>query len=181
MPATRKKSKPSPSKKNPLDGKSDGDASLRKHLVELLKGGNAHVSIAYAAADFPTAQRGAFAPGLPHTAWQLLEHIRLAQLDILEFSRNPKHESPEFPAGYWPTSPSPADEAAWDSCVRALANDLRAMIGLLNDPRADLHAAFAWGDGQTLLREALLLADHNAYHVAQLVDLRRALGIWSHK
>ena len=178
MAKSRKSFKNSPSGKKQRNGKLASDASLRKHLAELLNGGNAHASIPDAVADFPAVKRGAFAPGLPHTAWQLLEHIRLAQWDILEFSRNPKHQSPEFPAGYWPKSPSPADETAWDACVSAIAGDLRAMLRLVNDPKNDLHAAFPWGDGQTLLREALLLADHNAYHVAQLVDLRRALGIW---
>lgn len=178
MARAGKHSKKSPRHKKRPGGDRKSEPSLRKHLVELLNGGNAHASIADVVADFPAAKRGAFATGLLHTAWQLLEHIRLAQWDILEFSRNPKHESPEFPAGYWPASPSPAGEAAWETCVQATANDLRAMVGLVSDPRTDLHAAFPWGDGQTLLREALLLADHNAYHVAQLVDLRRALGIW---
>ena len=104
--------------------------------------------------------------------------FRLAQWDILEFSRNPKHVSPDFPEGYWPKIPAPTDEAAWAKSVQAIHDDLRALIGLLTDARADLHAAFPWGDGQTLLREALLVADHNAYHLGQLVDLRRALGIW---
>ncbi len=154
------------------------DASLRKRLVELLKGGQAHLGISDALADFPTEKRGAWANGLEHTAWQLLEHIRLAQWDILEFSRGPKHVSPDFPDGYWPNTPAPPDDAAWTKSVQSIASDLRAMIGLLTNSRTDLHAAFPWGDGQTLLREALLLADHNAYHIGQIVDLRRALGIW---
>ena len=154
------------------------DASLRKRLVELLKGGQAHLGISDALADFPTEKRGAWADGLEHTAWQLLEHIRLAQWDILEFSRDPKHVSPDFPDGYWPKTPGPHDDAAWTKSVQSVASDLRAMISLLTNSRTDLHAAFPWGDGQTLLREALLLADHNAYHVGQIVDLRRALGIW---
>jgi hypothetical protein len=154
------------------------DASLRKRLVELLKGGEAHLGISDALADFPTEKRGAYANGLEHTAWQLLEHIRLAQWDILEFSRDPKHVSPDFPDGYWPKTAAPPDDAAWTKSVQSVASDLRAMISLLTNSRADLHAALPWGDGQTLLREALLLADHNAYHVGQIVDLRRALGIW---
>jgi len=177
MASSKKHSRKPKIKKVPT-GQPSSDASLRKHLVELLQGGNAHVSIADAAADFPREKRGALAPGLPHTAWQLLEHIRLAQWDILEFSRNPKHLSPDFPEGYWPKTPAPPDDAAWAGSLQAIDNDLRAMILLLNNPRADLHAAFPWGDQQTLLREALLVADHHAYHVGQLVDLRRALGIW---
>jgi hypothetical protein len=156
----------------------EADASLRKRLVELLKGGQAHVGISEALADFPAEKRGVCANGLEHTAWQLLEHIRLAQRDILEFSRDPEHASPDFPDGYWPKTAVPHDDAAWRKSVQSVAGDSRAMISLVTNPRSDLHRAFAWGDGQTLLREALLLADHNAYHLGQIVDLRRALGIW---
>ena len=154
------------------------DASLRQHLIELLKGGNAHVGFLDALENIPRRKRGAYAKGLPHTAWQLLEHLRIAQWDILEFSRNPKHTSPDFPVGYWPSTPAPHDDAAWNKSVRSFRRDQRAMMRLISNRRANLHAPFPWGDGQTLLREALLAADHNAYHLAQLVDLRRALGIW---
>ena len=156
----------------------EADASLRKRLVELLQGGEAHVRISDALADFPAEKRGVYASGLQHTAWQLLEHIRLAQWDILEFSRDPQHVSPDFPDGYWPKTPAPHEDAAWTKSVQSVARDLRAMISLVTNPRTDLHRAFPWGDRQTLLREALLLADHNAYHLGQIVDLRRALGIW---
>ncbi len=156
----------------------DADASLRKRLVELLESGEAHVGISDALADFPAEKGGAYANGLEHTGWQLLEHIRLAQWDILEFSRDPKHVSPDFPDGYWPKTSGPRDDAEWTKSVQSVASDLRSMISLVMNPRTDLHAAFPWGDGQTLLRQALLLADHNAYHVGQMVDLRRALGIW---
>jgi hypothetical protein len=154
------------------------EQSLRKHLVELLQGGNAHVGFSDAIADFSADKRGAFAQGLAHTGWQLLEHLRIAQWDIVEFSRNPKHTSPEFPEGYWPKTPLPPDDSGWDRSVKSFQRDLKEMIALISNPRADLYAPFPWGDGQTLLREALLLADHNAYHLAQLVDLRRALKIW---
>jgi hypothetical protein len=174
MAALKKKH---PSKK-PDGNKANPDAALRKHLIELLNGGSAHVTMADAVADFAAEKRGAYANGLEHTGWQLLEHIRITQWDILEFSRNPKHVSPDFPEGYWPKTPGPGDDAKWTKSVQSVASDLRAMIRLVTNPRTDLHAAFPWGDGQTLLREALLLADHNAYHVGQLVDLRRALGIW---
>ena len=156
----------------------DADASLRNELEELLNGGNAHVSITDAAADFPAEKRGELANGLPHTGWQLLEHIRIAQWDLLEFSRNAKHKSPDFPDGYWPKTPAPPSEAAWKKSIDEIKSDLHAMVALVSDSRSDLHAALPWGTGQTLLREALVLADHNAYHVAQLVDLRRALGVW---
>jgi hypothetical protein len=167
-----------PSRKNSGAKKPSPDQSLRKHLVELLKGGNAHISFADGLQDFPADKRGAFAPGLPHTGWQLLEHARIAQWDILEFSRNPKHTSPEFPEGYWPKTPVPGDHAAWSKSVKAFQRDLQAMIALVSNPRTDLCAPFPWGEGQTLLREVLVLADHNAYHLGQIVDLRRALKIW---
>jgi hypothetical protein len=174
MAAARKKH----SGKRPAGNSANSDAALRKHLVELLKGGSAHVAVADVVADFPAEKRGAYANGLEHTGWQLLEHIRIAQWDIVEFSRNPKHVSPDFPDGYWPKTPGPGDDAEWTKSVQSVASDLRAMIRLVTNPRTDLHAAFPWGDGQTLLREGLLLVDHNSYHLGQMVDLRRALGIW---
>ena len=167
-----------PTRKKSASKKSSPDQSLRKHLVELLKGGSAHISFADGLQDFPVDKRGAFASGLPHTGWQLLEHARIAQWDILEFSRNPKHVSPEFSEGYWPRTPLPGDDGAWNKSVKAFQRDLQAMIALVCNPRSDLYAPFPWGDGQTLLREALVLADHNAYHLGQIVDLRRALKIW---
>jgi hypothetical protein len=154
------------------------DTKLRQQLVELLTGDNAHVTVAGAVADFPVEKRGLRATGLEHSGWQLLEHIRIVQWDILEFSRNPKHQSPNFPDGYWPESPAPPNDGAWAKSVQSIACDLRAMTRLVKNPRADLFAPFPWGDGQTLLREALVLADHSAYHVGQMVDLLRALGIW---
>jgi DinB superfamily len=159
--------------------KLSADASLRQHMIELLKGGNAHVGFLDALETIPKRKRGAYAKGLPHTAWQLLEHLRIAQWDILEFSSNPKHVSPEFPVGYWPSTPAPHDDDAWNKSIRSFRRDQRAMMRLVSNKRINLHAQFPWGDGQTLLREALLVADHNAYHLGQLVDLRRALGIWA--
>jgi hypothetical protein len=154
------------------------DRALREHLVSLLKGGGAHVHFMDAIDGFPEAKRGAFVEGLRHTVWQLMEHVRIAQRDILEFSRNPKHVSPGFPEGYWPKTPVPPDEAAWEESVQAFQHDLQEMIKLVKNPKTDLCAAIPHGDGQTILREALLLADHNAYHLGQLIDLRRALGTW---
>jgi hypothetical protein len=151
---------------------------LREQLVELLKGGGAHVDFMGAVEAFPAAKRGTYAQGLPHTGWQLLEHLRIAQWDILEFSRNAKHVSPDFPEGYWPTTPAPRDEEQWLDSMAAFRRDLREMIRLVQNPRTDLCAKIPHGDGQTVLREALVLADHNSYHIAQIVDLRRALGSW---
>lgn len=154
------------------------DQALREHLAALLKGGEAHVHFMDAIDGFPEAKRGSFVEGLRHTGWQLMEHARIAQWDILEFSRNPKHVSPGFPEGYWPKTPGPPDDAAWEKSLQAFQHDLQEMIKLVKNPKTDLCAAIPHGDGQTILREALLMADHNAYHLGQLVDLRRALGAW---
>jgi len=154
------------------------DQGLREQLVALLKGGGAHVHFMDALDGFPEAKRGTFVEGLPHTGWQLMEHVRIAQWDILEFSRNAKHISPGFPEGYWPKTPVPPDQATWQKCVEAFQHDLHEMIKLVNHPKTDLYMVIPHGDGQTILRQALLLADHNAYHLGQLIDLRRALGAW---
>ena len=159
-------------------GTGNKDAALREHLVFLLKGGGAHVHFSDAIEGFPAAKRGAFVEGLCHTGWQLLEHARIAQWDILEFSRNARHVSPGFPESYWPKTPVPPNEAAWDKSVASFEKDLREMIKLVKNPRTDLYAKIPHGEGQTILREVLLLADHNSYHLGQLVDLRRALGAW---
>lgn len=152
---------------------------MREHLDYLLGGGGAHLSFDQAIAGLPPGLRGARAPGTPHTAWRLLEHLRIAQRDILEFSRNPTHVSPDWPAGYWPDDDVPPDPGAWDRSVAAFRADLAAMRALVADPKTDLFARIPHGDGQTVLREALLVADHNAYHLGQLVMLRRALGAWA--
>ena len=124
----------------------------------------------------PRRLRGAKPQGLPHTPWRLLEHMRIAQWDILRFSIDPAHVSPEFPAGYWPAGDAPPDAAAWDQAVAAFRADLKAMMDLVANPATDLFAPIAHGQGQTILREALLVADHNAYHLGQLVTVRRLLG-----
>jgi hypothetical protein len=155
-----------------------GTAELREQLVQLLKGGNAHVHFMDAIEGFPAKKRGTYVQGLPHTGWQLLEHVRIAQWDILEFSRNAKHVSPEFPDGYWPKTPAPRTDDDWIDSAAAFRRDLREMIRLIENPRTDLYAKITHGDGQNILREALVLADHNAYHLGQLVYLRRALGSW---
>ena len=154
------------------------DQSLRDHLLELLRGGHGHATFDQAIKDLPAKLRGAKAPGLSHTLWQLLEHLRIAQWDILEFSRDKDHVSPEFPSGYWPKTAAPADDAAWEQSVASFHKDLQAMMDLVADSKTDLFAKIPWGDGQTVLREAMLTADHNAYHVAQIVSTRQALGAW---
>ena len=165
-------------KKEKGSSRANHDAALRESLVMLLKGGGAHVQFSDAIGGFPAAKRGTFVEGLPHTGWQLLEHLRIAQWDILGFSRNPKHVSPGFPEGYWPKTPVPPDEAAWDKSVADFEKDFQEMVKLVKNPKTDLYAKLPHGDGQTILREALVLADHNSYHLGQLVDLRRALGAW---
>jgi hypothetical protein len=158
--------------------KTDSAKALRDHVLYLLKGGGAHANFGEVVADFPVKLRGQKASGLPHSAWMLLEHMRLAQWDILEFSRNANYVSPEFPEGYWPASDTPPNPGAWNESIRAFRRDLKSMQALVANPGTDLFARIPWGDGQTILREALLVADHNAYHLAQLVDVRRLLGVW---
>jgi hypothetical protein len=157
---------------------ADAQKALREHVVYLLGGGGAHVGFAEAVAGLAAPLRGTKPTGAPHSAWELLEHMRLAQWDILEFSRNPKHVSPDWPAGYWPGTAAPADERAWDQSVKQFRADLDAMTALAADPATDLFAKIPHGDGQTYLREALLVADHNAYHLGELVFLRRVMGAW---
>ncbi len=154
------------------------DKQLREHLVYLLAGGGAHAKFDDIIKDMPENLRGVKPNGLPHTAWMLLEHLRLAQWDILEFSRNPKYKAREWPRDYWPTTEAPHTLTAWNKSVQEFRKDLKTMQDLVSDPKTDLYARIPWGDGQTILREALLLADHNAYHLGQLVDLRRLLGAW---
>lgn len=154
------------------------DSDLRQQLLSLLQGGNAHATFDDAVKNLPPELRGKTPRGAEHSPWQLLEHLRIAQWDILEFSRNPQHRSPDWPSGYWPAKPAPPDEKAWDKSVRAFRHDLKAMCDMVEDESTDLYARIAHGDGQTVLREALLAADHNAYHIGQLVLVRRLLGAW---
>jgi len=154
------------------------DRLLRQHVLNLLKGKEAHVDFEAATKDLAPSLRGKRPPGAEHSPWELLEHLRIAQWDILEFSRNAKHKSPEFPKGYWPRTQAPPNEAAWNKSVEAFRKDLQELCDLVADESNDLVARIPHGDGQTLLREALLAADHNAYHLGELVLLRRLLGAW---
>lgn len=157
------------------------DQSIREHLLSLLRGGNAHTTFDDAVAGLPANVRGKKVRGLPYTAWMLLEHLRIAQWDILEFSRNPKHESPEWPKGYWPKESALPSDAVWNKSIKSFRADAKAMEQLVSDPKTDLYSQIPWGQGQTILREALLVADHNAYHIGELVLLRRLLGAWREK
>ena len=157
---------------------ADNVQSLRQELDRVLSGKGAHASFDQAVAGFPANLISVTPEGAPHSAWDLLEHLRLAQWDMLEFTRNPSHASPEWPKGYWPDKGSTPRKADWDESVDSFRRDLEDMRKLVADPKSDLFQPIAHGKGQTLLREALQLADHNAYHVGELVFLRRLLGAW---
>ena len=154
------------------------DQALREHLLYLLTDGGAHLTFDAAVKDLPANLRGKKPKGAEHSPWELLEHLRIAQWDILEFSRNPKHKSPDFPDGYWPKTQAPPDDKAWDKSVKNFRADLKAVTDLVRDHSTDLFAKIPHGDGQTILREVLLAADHNAYHLGQLVLVRRLLRAW---
>jgi hypothetical protein len=154
------------------------DRSLRDHLLELLKAGSAHLGFDEAVDGLPAGLRGKNAPSLVHTVWQLVEHLRITQVDILEFSRNPDYKEIKWPDDYWPETEAPPSGEAWEQSVEAFRRDLQAMKDLVADPKTDLFAKIPWGSGQTILREAMLVADHNAYHVGQIVTVRQGLGAW---
>ncbi len=166
---------------------SNLESVVRQELIAALKGGNAHARFEDVVADFPVRLRGERPKGekgsLPYTAWQLLEHIRLAQNDILRFCDNQdgSYQGLKFPDDYWPKAAAPPSVQAWDPSVASVLLDREAIIQLVSDARRELAAPFAWGDGQNLLREALLVVDHTGYHVGELVALRRLLGIWPPK
>ena len=151
---------------------------LRQHLVRLLGWQDAHVNFDDAVEGLPPEFRGRRPPGVTHSPWELVEHLRLAQHDILEFCRNPDYQELTWPADYWPPSAAPPTAEAWDSSIAAFRNDQAALRRMAEDPALDLFAAIPHGSGQTYLRELLLVADHNAYHVGQLVIVRRLLGAW---
>src|SRR5215831_13670409 len=152
---------------------------MRETLAKALAWGEAHADFDKAVKGFPPELRGRRAHGLPHSAWELLEHLRLAQHDILDFSRNPKYRELKWPDDYWPASPEPPDEAAWDKSVAAFRRDRKALQKMAGDPKLNLARKIPHGGGQTYLREILLVIDHNAYHVGELVLLRRLLGAWA--
>lgn len=157
----------------------DHDQHLRQNLVYLISGGGAHAKFEEVVKDLPADLRGAKPGSFPHSPWMILEHMRIAQWDILEFSRDKKHVSPRWPEGYWPKTEAPPDAKAWNKSIQQFRDERQAMVDLVESPKTDLFAKIAWGDGQTILREALLIADHNAYHLAQIVDVRRLLGAWN--
>lgn len=151
---------------------------LRRQVVDLLTSKNAHADFNAAVEDLPELLRGKRPEGADHSPWELVEHLRIAQWDILEFSMDAAHQSPRWPEGYWPKSPAPASPAEWEKSVREFRRDLKRFAELVADESTDLFAKIPHGDGQTVLREALLAADHNAYHIGQLVLVRKLLGAW---
>jgi hypothetical protein len=164
-----------PAKKATL---ADRDRSLREHLLKLLTAEQAHASFESAIKNLPAELRGKRPKGAKHSPWELVEHLRIAQEDILDFSVNPNYKAIDWPGGYWPATPAPPDEKAWDKSVRAFRKTLKSFCALISDPATDLYSPIPHGDGQTILREAMLIADHNAYHVGQLVMARQLLGAW---
>jgi hypothetical protein len=151
------------------------DQQLREHVLHLLDSDRAHVDFESVVADFPVEKVNKKIEHLPYTAWAVLEHMRIAQWDILEFSRNSAHVSPKWPEGYWPSSDAGPDAAMWKESVERFRADLKEMKALVADLKTDLLARIPHGDGQTILREALLVADHNAYHLGVLVTMKRIL------
>jgi hypothetical protein len=155
------------------------DAALREQLAAFLKGGQAHATFSDAVAHFPASRIGDRPEGTPYSAWQLVEHIRIALHDLLEFVTNDKYVELEWPSEYWPKSAAPGRDESWPSSVKAIHADLAAFEKLIHSPNSNLYATIPWGkNGETLLREVLLAADHNSYHVGELILLRRVLGLW---
>ena len=152
------------------------DQLVIDELVKLLQGGSAHAGFKKAVAGLPAALRGAKAHNLPYTIWQLVEHIRIAQWDMLEFSKDGNHQSPRWPDDYWPKEAAPPDDKAWDNSIKQIETELEEFIRLIK--HIDLYAPIPHGSGQTLLREALQVADHTAYHIAEIIIIRRLLGAW---
>lgn len=159
----------------------DENIPIREHVKQLLDWGDAHVTFEAAVADIPRQLRGKQPPGLPYSPWQLIDHIRRGQWDILDFCRNSTYKELKWPDDYWPPSPAPETPAAWDECVAQFLADRKELQELVMTPRVDLASRIPHGQGQTYLREFLLVADHTAYHIGQLVAVRRLLGIWKPK
>jgi len=154
------------------------NSELRDHVAKLLGWQEAHAGFDKAVAELPEPLRGRVPQGLPYSPWQLVEHMRITQHDILDFCRNPAYQEVSWPDDYWPRSPAPPYAAAWDETLRRFREDRTALQRLARDPAIDLAARIPHGTGQTYLRELLLAADHTAYHVGELIVVRRLLGAW---
>ncbi len=154
------------------------DKLVRQQLLALLRGGNAHMGLDQAVADFPPEAFNRRPPNTPYTPWQILEHIRITQWDILEFIRNPEHELPDWPEGYWPSPEINADQEQWGQTLASFRADLRALQEIVADPETDLYAPMPQGERYTILREILVVSDHNAYHIGEFAVLRQVMGTW---
>ncbi len=151
---------------------------VREQLLVLLEGGNAHMEFTQAVEKFPPQLMNARAPNVAYTAWQLLEHMRRAQIDVLQFIRDPNYVSPKWPEGYWPAEGEQADQARWDKSVRAFEADHQAFEELVRDPGTDLFGPIPHAPEYTVLREVLVISDHNAYHMGEMGLMRQVLGAW---
>jgi len=156
----------------------DDQSSLRSHIVEQLTGQNAHAGLQKSIEGLERKDLGVVPEGCAHSVWMLVEHIRIAQYDVLDFSRNPNYKPLSWPDEYWPENPSPADQSEWNRTVSSIHKDRQQMVNLVEDTENDLLEPFPHGNGQTLFREAMLIVDHNAYHIGQIVQLRRIMGNW---
>jgi hypothetical protein len=156
----------------------DTDKVVREQLLFLLRGGNAHMSFDQAVAGFPVDHINRQPPNVSYTPWHVLEHMRIAQWDILEFVRDPDHVSPQWPEGYWPAPDEPADESKWEKTINDFRADLRALQEIVEDPSVDLCAPLPHARDYTVLREILLVADHNAYHIGEFAIIRQVMDTW---
>jgi len=153
-------------------------AILVKNLVDLIEKGNAHVSLDKALENIPFSLLGERPGNLPYSTWQITEHIRIAQWDILEFSHGSKHVSPKWPDGYWPNETAPKSEDEWKKCIQQIQSDRTSFTELIKNAGDNLYKPFEYGNGQSLLKEALVLADHNSYHTGEIIIIRRLLNEW---
>ncbi len=157
---------------------SDSDAVLRKQLVALLRGGNAHMPLEDAVADFPMEAINRQPPNVPYSPWHLLEHLRLTQWDILDFIRNPKYVYRQWPEDYWPAPGEQADAVKWQETISRFKADQDSLASIVQDPATDLTADLAHAPGYNILREILVVSDHNAYHIGEFAILRQVMGTW---
>ncbi len=161
-----------------MDMDTDMDTIVREELRAHLQGGNAHMTFDEAVANFPREQMNTKPPNVPYTPWQLLEHIRMAQWDILEFIRNPRYVSPPWPEGFWPAESVQADEVVWEKTLVSFRGDLQSLLIMVSDPEVNLYSPIPHGDGQNILREILVVADHSAYHISEFATFRQVMGTW---
>lgn len=154
------------------------NTAIIDNLINLLNKGNAHISVDEALKDIPFEILGSKPEGVPYSIWQLAEHIRIAQEDILNFSKDSQYQSPNWPDDYWPKEVKPTSKEAWENCIAQIKKDRKSFITLLRNSADSLFTPFPYGDGQTLLREALVLADHQSYHTGEIIILRRILKNW---